>query len=204
MSVPVPLDDHLPEVILDFKDGRLAAWSFSARRTASSRTFSASPSPPRTFTNTRGTTGCCSTSPRSPPDRRAISLLEDGDPPKLGQKVLPGLASPSRMQLSYADQKTAKVADETCGLLRRRDAQVVQEDIQSFAVGSTDGAGERECVEDARGHRRYGRATTPGSAELKNGHSHPENRHGPSCAWMNSACWHHKHWLVLLGSGSFP
>ena len=40
------------------------------------------------------------------PDRGAISLLEDGDPPKLGQKVLPGLASPSLVQLRQADQKT--------------------------------------------------------------------------------------------------
>jgi hypothetical protein len=201
MSVPVPLDDHLPEVILDFKDGRLAAWSFSARRTASSRTFSASPSPPRTFTNTRGTTGCCSTSPRSSAGSPSYFTSGRWRPSQTGSE---GPPSPSRVQLSYADQKTAKVADETCGLLRRRDAQVVQEDIQSFAVGSTDGAGERECVEDSRGHRRYRRATTSGSAELKNGHSHPENRHGPSCAWMNSACWHDKHWLFLLGSRSFP
>jgi hypothetical protein len=47
VTVPVPLDDqdHLPEVILDFKEGRSSAWKFSARRTASPRTLSASPNP---------------------------------------------------------------------------------------------------------------------------------------------------------------
>jgi len=82
----------------------------------------------------------------------SYSLLGDGDLPELGQKVLPGLARPSRVQLRQADQKSAQVADETCGLLRRCDAQVVQEDIYGFAVGSTDGAGERECIVDVRCH----------------------------------------------------
>jgi hypothetical protein len=62
----------------------------------------------------------------------------------------PGLASPSSVQLRQADQKTAQVADETCGPLRRRGAQVVQEGIHGFAVGSTDGPGERECIVDSR------------------------------------------------------
>jgi hypothetical protein len=68
------------------------------------------------------------------------------------------------------------------------DAQGVQEDIHGFAVGSTDGAGERECIVDVRCHRRHQRATTSGSAAgMKNEHSHSENRHGPAYAWMNSA-----------------
>jgi hypothetical protein len=43
-------------------------------------------------------------------------------------------------------------------------------------------------------------SSTSGSASgMKNGHSQSWNRHGPAYAWMNSACWHREHGLVLLG-----
>jgi hypothetical protein len=43
-------------------------------------------------------------------------------------------------------------------------------------------------------------SSTSGSASgVKNGHSQSWNRHGPAYAWMNSACWHREHGLVLLG-----
>ena len=47
-------------------------------------------------------------------------------------------------------------------------------------------------------------SSTSGSASgVKNGHSQSWNRQGPAFAWMNSACWHQAHGLVLLGSRSF-
>lgn len=107
-----------------------------------------------------------------------------------------GSWSPARVVRGDAVTEVKQLKAQDGKHLRRRDAQVVQEDIYSVAVGSTDGAGERECIVDVRCHRRHRRATTSGSAGVKNGHSHPENRHGPSYAWRNSACWHHKHGLV--------
>jgi len=99
-----------------------------------------------------------------------------------------------RFTIAAFNAQRLKNPEAARALLDRAGATVAL--LSEVDVGMAQCVRQRECIVDVRCYRRHERATTSGSAGVKNGHSHPENRHGPSYAWMNSACWHHKHGLV--------